>query len=438
MKFFREFNNKAISLGVMVSLVLSLLLCAVPTEKAEAAGGWEILVNNATNTVTVYQNGVPVRNMICSTGSGTPGGGTYTLGGKMRWHALFGGVYGQYVTRITGSILFHSVPYMRYGDPSSLEPGEFDRLGTAASMGCVRLMVRDAKWIYDNCPTGGCSVTFYSSGDPGPLGWPVSYKISGLPDNMPAWDPTDNSGGNPWYTSQYFNSRVFDAGFYAGNNPDLAAAFGNDDIHLRSHWVRNGIPEGRRASYGFSLSIYKDNYADLRAAFGGDNYAYIRHYLSNGIYEGRFADYRIGSEVNADGSIIAGAGGTMYRLYNPNSGEHFYTASLGEANNLKNVGWRYEGHAWRAPTSGTPVYRVYNPNAGDHHYTTSAAERDHLVSVGWRYEGIGWYSGGSRPLYRLYNPNANTGTHHYTTSPVERDNVIRAGWNYEGIGWYGN
>ena len=62
----------------------------------------------------------------------------------------------------------------------------------------------------------------------------------------------------------------------------------------------------------------------------------------------------------------------MYRLYNPNSGEHFYTANPAEKNNLVSLGWRYEGIGWTAPKkSNTPVYRLYNPNSGDHHYTVN-------------------------------------------------------------------
>ncbi|MBQ9059222.1 MAG: S8 family serine peptidase [Atopobiaceae bacterium] len=131
----------------------------------------------------------------------------------------------------------------------------------------------------------------------------------------------------------------------------------------------------------------------------------------------------------------------MYRLYNPNSGEHFYTASSYERDVLKKAGWRYEGIGWYAPVSSkTPVYRLYNPNAGDHHYTTSAAEKKMLVGVGWRDEGIGWYSAegvGRAPLWRQYNPNAKTGTHNYTLSAGERDYLVKVGWRDEGIGWYG-
>ena len=129
---------------------------------------------------------------------------------------------------------------------------------------------------------------------------------------------------------------------------------------------------------------------------------------------------------------------TMYRLYNPNTGEHFYTASAAERDVLSQVGWRYEGIGWVAPASGSPIYRLYNPSApgGDHHYTGSEEERDALIWAGWRYEGIGWYSGGSVPVYRQYNPNAASGTHNYTTSLAENDMLTRAGWIAEGVGWY--
>ena len=130
----------------------------------------------------------------------------------------------------------------------------------------------------------------------------------------------------------------------------------------------------------------------------------------------------------------------MYRLYNPNSGEHFYTASLGEAKFLFNAGWRWEGVAWVAPnTSTAPVYRLYNPNAGDHHYTTSETERDSLVRAGWKYEGIGWYSDtvtGVRIL-REYNPNAKAGAHNFTSNEAENKNLVSLGWRFEGIAWYG-
>ena len=144
-------------------------------------------------------------------------------------------------------------------------------------------------------------------------------------------------------------------------------------------------------------------------------------------------------------ALAATATKTMYRLYNPNSGEHFYTASAKERDGVVAAGWRYEGVGWTAPVkSNSPVYRLYSGT--DHHYTTSAAERDHLVSVGWKYEGVGWYSDDARgvPLYRQFNPNVdpsaprnNSGSHNYTTSKAENDHLVSLGWRAEGVGWYG-
>lgn len=144
---------------------------------------------------------------------------------------------------------------------------------------------------------------------------------------------------------------------------------------------------------------------------------------------------QVALSVQTQGSTMS-----MCRLYNPNSGEHFYTLSTAERDVLTSVGWVYEGTGWTAPaSSGTPVYRLYNPNAGDHHYTTDSSECDMLASVGWTYEGIGWYSDDaqSKPVYRQYNPNAVTGSHNFTPDASERDMLVAAGWHDEGIGWWG-
>lgn len=133
-------------------------------------------------------------------------------------------------------------------------------------------------------------------------------------------------------------------------------------------------------------------------------------------------------------------GVAMYRLYNPNSGEHFYTSSEAERTNLMIAGWNDEGVGWIAPrSSNTPVYRLYNQYGGEHHYTTNLSERNHLISLGWNDEGIGWYSDDDNtvPLYRQYNPNAFANNHNYTTSRSENNWLVSLGWQAEGIGWYG-
>ena len=163
-----------------------------------------IRVNYSANTTTVYakdENGdytVPVRTMVCSTGRQTPHSGVYRTSDKYRWGTLIGPVWGQYCTRITGGILFHSVPYLKKNDNSSLEYWEYDRLGEQRSLGCIRLTVIDAQWIYFNCPSG-TSVEFYSDpANPGPLGKPGIQPVTAAGDPYKGWDPTDPDPNNPW------------------------------------------------------------------------------------------------------------------------------------------------------------------------------------------------------------------------------------------------
>ena len=170
-----------------------------------------IKVNYTQNVVTIYgkdENGnytKPIKAMLCSTGSATPTSGTYSISSKYTWLPLFGGVYGQYSTRIVGHILFHSVPYQIKGDKGSLEYWEYDKLGTSASAGCIRLTVQDAKWIYNNC-TSGTKVEFYADSNPGPLGKPTAQKISSEVA-VRDWDPTDPDSNNPWKTYKKENTQ---------------------------------------------------------------------------------------------------------------------------------------------------------------------------------------------------------------------------------------
>ena len=160
-----------------------------------------IKVNYKANVVTIYKKDDSgkytnaVKSMVCSCGDATPTSGVYSISDKYTWRLLQGNVYGQYACRITGHILFHSVPYTKK-DKSSLEWWEYDKLGTKASLGCVRLTVKDVKWIYDNC-AAGTGVEFYGDSNPGPLGKPTAQKISNDTE-VRGWDPTDPDKANPW------------------------------------------------------------------------------------------------------------------------------------------------------------------------------------------------------------------------------------------------
>ncbi len=60
--------------------------------------------------------------------------------------------WGKYGTQINAyGDWFHSVACSNPDPTYSLAAGNYNMLGQPASHGCVRLCVRDAKWIYDNC-----------------------------------------------------------------------------------------------------------------------------------------------------------------------------------------------------------------------------------------------------------------------------------------------
>ncbi len=84
-------------------------------------------------------------------------------------------------------------------------------------------------------------------------------------------------------------SSVFDAKYYAKNNPDVVVEFGNTPNGLLLHYIQYGIKEGRSASASFNATAYKNRYADLNAAYGNNMVEYCRHYAMYGKKEGRNA-----------------------------------------------------------------------------------------------------------------------------------------------------
>lgn len=164
-----------------------------------------IKVNRAANCVTVYgidESGdytIPVIAFACSCGregEETIVGEAFTTTNKYEWRLMVDNSYGHYAFRINGGYLFHSVPYLS-DSHDSLETDQYNKLGDFASLGCVRMCVRDVKWLYDNCPSGTKVTIYDDEQNPGPLGKPESIKIP-LDSPNAGWDPTDPAEGNPW------------------------------------------------------------------------------------------------------------------------------------------------------------------------------------------------------------------------------------------------
>lgn len=178
-------------------LALGLLLPHSVQAAKKNTTKYTIYVNRKTNLVNVVdaKSKKVVRAMYCSTGKNYRTiKGTYYTKAKYRWRYLKGNVYGQYATRINGSYLFHSVPYYKK-NVKTVETVEYNKLGSQASLGCVRLTVADAKWIYDNCRIG----TKVVINDKKQLEKPLYLPIKISTENKSGWDPTDPDKRNPYY-----------------------------------------------------------------------------------------------------------------------------------------------------------------------------------------------------------------------------------------------
>lgn len=189
-----------------------------------------IKVNRAANCVTVYgidennEYSIPVKAFACSCGregEETILGENYTTTDKYLWRLMVDGTYGHYAFRIDGGYLFHSVPYMNTAN-DTLEPGEYNKLGSFASLGCVRMCVRDVKWLYDNCPSGTKVTIYDDESNPGPLGKPDSIKIP-ADSEYASWDPTDPNESNPWLNYSAAITGANDLTTHVGEKIDLLA-----------------------------------------------------------------------------------------------------------------------------------------------------------------------------------------------------------------------
>lgn len=183
----------------------------VATTNSNNSGKYFIRINKTQNVVMVYQkddNGeytALVKTFVASAGKNTPLG-TFTATDKVEMLSLKGNVWGHYTMRIVNAIWFHSVPY--YTKPvkgedgklhwNDLEYEEYNKLGSLASAGCIRLAVVDSKWIYDNIPKGTKVEIYESDSLPEGVVKPSAIKIDVNSENR-GWDPTDSDPENPWH-----------------------------------------------------------------------------------------------------------------------------------------------------------------------------------------------------------------------------------------------
>ncbi|KFI47917.1 InlB B-repeat-containing protein [Bifidobacterium biavatii] len=133
----------------------------------------------------------------------------------------------------------------------------------------------------------------------------------------------------------------------------------------------------------------------------------------------------------------------LYRVYNPNNGDHFFTTNASIQSSLVNLGWKAEGAPFKVAKPyadkdgnylnlGELIYSAYNPNTGEH-LLVAKGEAEGLAKAGWTNEGVIFavaQGSSSKSVYRVYNPNTNGPAHVYV-GKAEGASLVKLGWKWD-------
>jgi len=214
--FYSSDSEGVMTPGALASTAAIAVPSYTPATAPTADGERMIVVYIGTESIVVYlaKDGewTQERIMICSTGRSkemTPRG-TFAIVRQYPYKKMGQidgeNVYSQYASRITGSYLFHSVPiggdkrYSQVNGKKQMFVKYYEKLGTIASGGCVRLRCIDAYWIYMNCPVGTTIVITDDSGPIPPTPPKLIYEEPYMDEKHEyGWDPSDPDPENPYH-----------------------------------------------------------------------------------------------------------------------------------------------------------------------------------------------------------------------------------------------
>lgn len=165
------------------------------------SGPYYLVADRVNGVMTVYDSSrtVPIKTIRISVGLSStptwPANRDMRLTSYNRWQTLMGPSWGQYGTHVDGAgnggIFIHSVAGVSKSY-YNLPAGEYNRLGSPASHGCIRCCVADARWVFYNC--NGSTIRIidgtYNANESfkGPLGRKALVPLYGSRN----FDPTDN------------------------------------------------------------------------------------------------------------------------------------------------------------------------------------------------------------------------------------------------------
>lgn len=226
------------------------------------------------------------------------------------------------------------------------------------------------------------------------------------------------------------DGNLFDAVYYAQNNPDVVAVFGTDQAWLYLHYVLAGKAEGRLpyapagtgaavpvSSGDFDAAYYAARYPDVAVAFGYDPVLLKMHYDLCGKNEGRFpnaaAELGVANAVAAPApSINAGPEMQVLNLVNAERAKYGLAPLSWDAVNLA------PGAAVRAQEIA--VYFSHTRPDGSSCFTA-------ITNPGMVGENI---AAGQRSPEEVVND--------WMNSPGHRANILNARFTKLGVGYFYN
>jgi hypothetical protein len=267
--------------------------------------------------------------------------------------------------------------------------------------------------------------------------WSDTGSLSAQTENMPIWGGQGNNvlagdAGGIW------NDTIHGA----GGNDVLIPGLGNDTI-----WGDAGtdtaILPGRSTDYIWIDSADDSTYL----AIAGLGYLKEIHHVELLQFEDAtigVADFIANNQRPTGGSSATEVGlPVAFRLFDPATGSHVFTASFPEVKTFMAQGWTLESVPFTVnpeDSSAQKVYRLDSPGEEDFLLTTSELERDRAMELGYVDRGVAFTayaqpsSLGSQPVYRFFSPSAMDRV--YTTSDLEQEHLLSLGYQFEDIAFY--
>lgn len=237
----------------------------------------------------------------------------------------------------------------------------------------------------------------------------------------------------------------FPAGVTLGNRVVLVL---DDQTHGRELWRTDGTPAG--------TALVKDIRPDRGSGIIGTSHYYSLTRLgASALFLADDGTHRVAlwkTDGTEQGTTLVKSfrptGVRLLRAFSHSADYHFFTTSKAEFDNAVAHDYRDETtnttgflvYATDPHRDAEPLYRLYNLQSGQHYYTRNVNERNSLVNInpppesgtdtrtiGWRDEDtVGFISARPQPgmveIFRLYN--TNSGTHLFVEDPQVRDGIL--------------